>query len=200
MEGGRSKGYNWNRKGYQRDTGYHPMSTRIAILGHSNVPRSLEITNATVRIFRKSGARACRFTTYPEFSGIWDFRPHITFLFLGSNDIIENCSSHVITNLTLNIAEDIETRTGGIVCILQIEPRIDLTERHINAAGYKRVAKRANKRISRAWRTREYLEWGGFLRRLFDRTGYHFNELGKNYIKERITHRAETIMSRWNRD
>ena len=183
----------------QVKTGHHLMSTKIAILGHSNVPQSLEIANATVRIFRKPGARAWHFTTYPEFSGIWDFRPDITFLFLGSNDIIESCNSHVITNITLDIAEEIESRTGGIVCILQIEPRIDPSGRHINARAYKRVAKRANKRISRAWRNHEYLEWGGFLRRLFDRTGYHFNELGKQYIKERITHRAETIMSRWNR-
>jgi len=63
-----------------------------------------------------------------------------------------------------------------------LEPRKDPREGYIDVEGYKRVARAVNKRVSREWRNKEWLEFGGYLRRFLDHTGYHFTEEDRRYI------------------
>ena len=59
---------------------------KVAIVGHSQVPREITIPNVETRVFRKPGARIQHFYSdlLPE---VQAFSPDVTVIFLGGNDI-----------------------------------------------------------------------------------------------------------------
>ena len=73
---------------------------KVAIVGHSQVPREISIPNVETRVFRKPGARIQHFHSelLPE---VLDFSPDIIVIFLGGNDIdaSPDCSQRVANGL-----------------------------------------------------------------------------------------------------
>ena len=64
----------------------------ISIVGHSLVPRSVgNIPGCEIRIFRSPGARVSCFESDPILASVLDWQHDLTILFIGGNDINDNC-------------------------------------------------------------------------------------------------------------
>ena len=62
---------------------------RVAIVGHSQVPRSFRVhsnPDIEIKIFRRPGGRISHIDE-PPLSDAFEYNPDLVFLFLGGNDI-----------------------------------------------------------------------------------------------------------------
>ena len=63
------------------------MVYRVAIVGHSQVPKSIQaIENVEVRIYRKPGARLANFENYEEFQELFNWQHDLNIIFMGGSD------------------------------------------------------------------------------------------------------------------
>ena len=172
---------------------------RIAIAGHSyvgrlNLSRTLyQPGNLQVRRFAKPGGTITSFRT----SGAWDalvrWRPDLTFLVLGGNDIVDGVCVWTLVGRLADLVLELEEETGGRCHIVGIECRDN--PRGISAEDFKRVKNAVNRGLKRVHRIRgrytnmqfyhEYLSWDGvhldnrgteqLLRHLLAETRRHFH-------------------------
>ena len=160
---------------------------RVAIVGHSNVPTHFSHPGVEVRIFRKPGAWITQFDTYAEFRNLFHWPHDLCFLWLGSNDIYTGCGTQSIATQIIQLARRIEDQVGSTVVVVLIEPRNCPDDYQITTEEYTLVARGINRQINRARPGvgRRIGFWGEAAQHL-DHTGWHFNDIGKQLVKDRF--------------
>ena len=95
---------------------------KVAIVGHSQVPREISIPNVETRVFRKPGARIQHFHN-ELLPAVLEFAPDVIVIFLGGNDIdvSADCALRVANGLK-GIIEILKDNCREVIFI-QIEWR-----------------------------------------------------------------------------
>ena len=105
---------------------------KVAVLGHSYV-RDLRLPARTVieesnlaihyRNFFTPGATVTSIQTSSVWERLIAYKPELTFLLIGGNDITPESSPRNIARSIIAVAKRIKDETGGEICILTIERR-----------------------------------------------------------------------------
>ena len=96
---------------------------KVALVGHSQMPRSLRVDNAEVKVFRAPGGKLANFHRDSRLNQVLSWPHNLTYLWLGSNDINPESNIGDLINQTKAIASEIEERCGSQVIIVEIEHR-----------------------------------------------------------------------------
>ena len=162
------------------------MVYKVAILGHSQVPRDFpEIAGVETRIFRKSGAKLNNF--YDTFEDVLYWQHNHTIIFLGGNDIgvgPNRWKPQQIATKLIEICWHFHN-LGNAVSLVLIEPRnyfSDVYHKH-----YRNQADGVNRRLKRySWHTEAPYHTINFSAVPFQRShtidGTHFRPLAIQHI------------------
>ena len=75
---------------------------KISVVGHSQVPKKLEVEDAEIRIFRGPGDRADNFHNDTRMSEVLNWEHDLCILWIGSNDIDqESRPKDIAENITI---------------------------------------------------------------------------------------------------
>ena len=123
---------------------------KVALVGHSHVPAELTVdVPAEVDIFRSPGAKIKSFFNNPLLTPVLQQKYHLIVLWLGSNDVRDNCNINDIVGQVKTVVEALEKTCGADVRFCLLEPR--LTERQfpcrIDQESYIKVAKAVNRKL-----------------------------------------------------
>ena len=154
----------------------------ISIVGHSLVPRSVGgVTGSEIRIFRSPGAKVSRFESDPTLASVLDWSHDLTILFLGGNDINDDCIPSEIARDLQHVIELIHNRCNSSIALILIEKRNPTPNNRFNvtAASYNRIASNINNRLKRSYKNKPYVRFLSvgakpFQQRLPD--GVHFDD------------------------
>ena len=132
--------------------------TRIAFFGHSYVRylRAADtgrqyyqgadgIKSYEIQYFSVSGAKVGSLRNSAEWYNLGLYRPHVTFLFIGGNDIRYDIVPKELAREITDLALEIEQITNGSCKIVNIEKR--LKTRGISADDFNKVANAVNKNL-----------------------------------------------------
>lgn len=107
---------------------------KVVLFGHSYVkylptdPRPVTLPDNpkeafTVKPVYVSGGRVATVRQTEEFQFVLDYKPDVTYLIFGGNDIDKQTHPKTLAQHREQLAQEIESRTGGIVRIVGIESR-----------------------------------------------------------------------------
>lgn len=122
---------------------------KVSIVGHSQVPRCLEISCAEIKCFRALGGRADSFFKDIRLLDVCNWKHDLSILWIGSNDIAHGINPSQLTAKIKEIVRVIEQECGAIVCVCLIEPRFYSGERPISTSNYKKVQHSVNRKLKR---------------------------------------------------
>ena len=123
---------------------------KVALVGHSQVPRSLSVDNAEIRIFRAPGGKLENFHRDTRMKQVLSWRHDITYLWLGSNDVHPEVKILDLIEWNKAIASEIEDKCGSKVIIVELERRIYPPERPlIDQRRYKQITRSVNRALLR---------------------------------------------------
>lgn len=170
------------------------MAYRVAILGHSQVPRSIPMPESIqVRIFRRSGARLDLINDYEEFREFFSWEHEHNVIFIGGNDLTLRSNALTpqdVSGRLINLCQSLHEK-GQTVSLCQIEPR-----RYPNSV-LNRFYARSQEIVNR--RLKNYIRNRRNIYRLinFNTTpfaeghlpdGVHFKPLIQEWIKDKMAH------------
>ena len=122
---------------------------KVSLVGHSQVPRVLEIDGVEIRIFRAPGGHAHSFESDHRLNQVLNWEHDLSILWLGSNDITNGINPGLLADKILDVAREIESNCGASVRICLIEPRVYSRRGPISTEDYKKVQNSINKKIKR---------------------------------------------------
>lgn len=164
-----------------------PQRYRVAIVGHCQVPRSLdvEIENTEVRIFRAPGAKVENFFSDDRMGQILLWKHELTILWMGSNDINPNTKACELTQKILEIGRIIEQICGSKVIIVEIENRLyQASNPVISNERYKKIKRAINRALLKSKKF-FCINFNGFEFTL-GRDGMHFETSSKDLIQQKL--------------
>ena len=124
---------------------------KVALVGHSQIPRSLNVNNVEVKIFRAPGGKLANFHRDSWLNQVLSWKHQLTYLWLGSNDINPASSTSELITQTQAIAREIEERCGSQVIIIEIEHRQYPPHRLvIEQEAYKKIRRSVNRALLRS--------------------------------------------------
>lgn len=159
---------------------------KVAVVGHSQVPRSFDaVANTEVRLYRAPGARARNFFEDNRLNQVLEWKHDLTIVWIGSNDINPNTQPRELTDLILNIGKVIEQNCCSKVIVVEIENRL-YQSRHpiISSERYKKIKRSVNTLLLRS---KQFL-CINFNNLMFTlgRDGVHFETSAKTLIKQKL--------------
>ncbi len=159
---------------------------KVSLVGHSQIPKTLLVDLAEVRIFRVPGARAESFFCDPRLNSVLNWKHDHCVLWLGSNDIAEGVEPGNIFEVIREIVHTIERECGAGVHVCLVEPRIYSGVRPITTNNYKKIQNAVNKKIKRSLRNQViHFNTASFVNELAD-DGVHFSEQGQARVRAKI--------------
>ena len=81
---------------------------KISVVGHSQIPKKLEVENTEIRIFRAPGGRADNFNNDTRMNEVLNWKHDLCILWIGSNDIDQESKPKDIVENISQIVESIE--------------------------------------------------------------------------------------------
>lgn len=165
----------------------------IAIVGHSLVPQTIgTIGAATVDIYRSPGGKVSSFETNNVLSSVLH-KPHdLTILFIGGNDINDDCVPSNIAKDIQHTVELIHSHCDSHIALVLIEYRNPRPGNRFNvtASKYRRIANNINNRLKRKFKSTSYVQFISVGAKPFQygvtRDGVHFDENSKTQIKHKF--------------
>ena len=126
------------------------MVYRVAIIGHSQVPKSFMQAigqDVQVRIYRRPGARLEKFDEYEEFEDVFHWQHDLNIIFLGGNDIFHMPADDIAKQLIALAGRFVAL--GQDATLVMIEPRQYTGFSKEYAEKYKVEMLRVNRKIKR---------------------------------------------------
>lgn len=164
----------------------------VALVGHSLLPHSIgPVHGASVRVFRSPGARVSNFENNSILFQVLNWRHDFTILFLGGNDINDDCVPSKITSDIVTVVEQIHTYCSSDIAIVLIEHRNPPSNNRFNvtAANYNRIANSINNKLKKKFKSRSYVRFLSVGAKPFQygvADGIHFNEETKIHLKAKF--------------
>ena len=81
---------------------------KISVVGHSQIPKKLEVENTEIRIFRAPGGRADNLNNDTGMNEVLNWKHDLCILWIGSNDIDQESKPKDIVENISQIVESIE--------------------------------------------------------------------------------------------
>ncbi len=157
---------------------------KVALVGHSQIPRHLEVTNVQIRIFRAPGAKARTFFEDDRLNRVLEWEHDLTILWIGSNDIETSTNPARIFSDVKNIIKEITAKCQSLVHVCQIEPRTN--PKGMSVEKYKKFQVGINNRVKRALKTPNiHFNNIQFVQELSE-DGVHWNERGQAQVISKI--------------
>ena len=174
---------------------------RVALVGHSQLPYSLEVEGADVEIFRSPGGRAYSFYEDGNLNDVLNWSGDLAILWIGSNDIQQNTHVSDVVDNIIDIKESIEEECGATVVIILIEPRCYPDDYPVDEARYRKIQKSINRKLERVLPDTEFIQFNtSMYQQELAEDGVHFSEEGKELIEDRIRSCIEEHLSDANSD
>ena len=150
---------------------------KVAIVGHSLIPRHLEVPQCEVRCFRAPGGRARDFDRDPRLNQVLSWPHHITILYLGGNDVHPEVEVREITDNIQAVIAKIEEHCESRVAVVLLEPRqLPIVTRGLNRSRYRTIYQAVNRRLQRLLGRRQTFQFGAQpYRQNLRRDGIHWN-------------------------
>ena len=164
---------------------------RVAIAGHSQLPRELEVTHAQVEIFRKPGALVRDFFDRETLGKIFEKNYDVVVLWIGSNDVKENTSVRELVLQIINLIVEVQHSCGAQVIFICLEDRrYGEGNRFIPPRRYRTVRDAINKRVRHWARSQPEVQVPGWSSNTFELAsdGVHFTTETKERIKRVLRH------------
>lgn len=153
---------------------------KVALVGHSQIPRHLEIPNVQIRIFRAPGAKARTFFEDDRLNRVFEWEHDLTILWIGSNDIETSTNPARIFVDVKNIIKEITAKCQSLVYVCQIEPRTN--PRGMSAEKYKKFRVGINNRVKRALKTPNIHFNNIQFEQELSEDGVHWSERGQDHV------------------
>lgn len=169
---------------------------RVAIVGHSQVPKYLYVPGVDLRIFRAPGGRAYNFFSDSRLNPVLEWQNDITLLWLGSNDIDQDTQSQSLVTNIIEIVEAIEDSCDSTVYPIQIEPRSYPDEYIVSNDSYKKVQRAVNRKLKRCLKGKCFIHFNtAFYVEHLAADGVHWDEEGKQHVRDRLEYYIESIVN-----
>ena len=159
---------------------------KVSLVGHSQIPYSLNVHNSEIRIFRAPGGRASSFFSDERLNRVLSWKHDLCLLWLGSNDIADGIDPSLLTNTIREITRTIERDCEAVVCICLIEPRLYSGVRPISAENYKKVQHSINNRIKRCMRNQVIHFNSNFYVESLSSDGVHWSSAGRSKVEDKL--------------
>lgn len=164
----------------------------IAVVGHSLVPRSIKpVDGAKISIYRAPGAKACNFESNEALSSVLSFPHDLTIIFIGGNDIYNNCTPSYITHNIQTLIEQVHDYCHSHICFILLESRHPPVGNRFNidAEQYNKVANNINNRLKRKYKNKTYVQFLSVGAKPFQHgvtDGVHFDFEAKAHLQLKI--------------
>jgi len=122
---------------------------KVSLVGHSQIPKSLNVPNVELNIFRAPGGKASSFFEDNRMNEVLKWEHDLCILWLGSNDIKSNTNPDELLDRIAEICHAIERDCQAVVIVCQIEPRLYLREIPVSHNQYKKIQGGINNRLKR---------------------------------------------------
>ena len=181
---------------------------KVALVGHSLIPRHLYVDRCEIRIFRAPGARTHEFGRNDALRPALDWQHDLTILYLGGNDVTPTCRVKKIADNIEKLVKTFQERCESEVAIVLLEKRyvgyeelgipVGVRLPRISESHYKTVASAINTRLKRRLRGHKFFHHGArpFTVRL-QPDGVHFNsqarEMQRNLYCEYIAEKRDAF-------
>lgn len=163
----------------------------VAVVGHSLTPRYIQtVEGANIHIFRSPGAKASSFITN-SIAEVLNLKHDLTILFIGGNDIHNNCMPAVITNDICGIIEQIHHYCNSHICFVLLEHRNPVPGNRfdIDADQYNRVANSINNRLKGKYKNKPYVQFLSVTAKPFQNgtvDGIHFDRDSQVHLERKF--------------
>ena len=164
----------------------------VSLVGHSLLPHNIgPVHGASVRVFRSPGARASNFENNSILSQVLNWRHDFTILFLGGNDINDDCVPSKITNDIVTVVEQIHTHCNSDIALVLIEHRNPPPNNRFNvtATNYNKIANRINNNLKKKYKSNSHVRFLSVGAKPFQfgvTDGVHFNDETKAHLKAKF--------------
>ena len=164
---------------------YHSqVKCKVALVGHSQIPRRLNIPNVEVNIFRAPGAKASTFFDNFRLNEVLKWEHDLTILWIGSNDIGSHTEPETVFNFIKEIYQAIQENCKSVVYVCKIEPR--LHPRNCPTDRYKKIQCGINNRIKKRIKSPNiHFNNLSFVEELGG-DGVHWSEAGRERVESKF--------------
>lgn len=171
---------------------YQMISKVVKIVGHSLVPSFIEpVEGTSIEIFRSPGAKVSTFQSNQLLSNVLTIPHDLTILFIGGNDIHNNCTPSLISSNIEHLIEQVHSYCGSFIYFVLLEHRDPPIGNRFNidADQYNRVANNINKRLKRKYKNASYVKFLSVSAKPFQRgvtDGIHFDRESEIHLRRKL--------------
>ena len=157
---------------------------KVSLVGHSQLPEQLTVSNTEIQIYRSPGARADEFFEDETLREVLNWEHDLCILWLGSNDIDGETSPNEIAENIKEIIEEIEQECQAVVWICLVEPRF-YTNGFMSDEDYRRAQRRINRVLKELGN--QVIQFNGqqWIEAL-NSGGVHWTAEGKKRVKNKL--------------
>ena len=159
---------------------------RVALLGHSQIPRRLDhhIEGVEVTIFRAPGGKVTNFLKDNRLNRILNFEHDLAIIWLGSNDLEYGGTSRLTVDSLISVANLVEEQCHSRVILVELENRkYPPYNERIPEGDYMRLKRAVNKKIQK--HRFKYIHFRTSQFEL-DVDGVHFTEDAQGLVREKL--------------
>ena len=177
----------------------------IGWVGHSQVgwqslnPNHQPIPDATVTLYRKPGALAKNFFSYPELTQALQDNLELAILWIGGNDINPSTSPRTILDDIRQIRQEF-SRVNTNVIIMTVETRRyqEGSRHYVNPQVYNRMKNAINRRLQKDYAGRIILTGGLTVNEShLNVDGVHLGREGRGNIENKVVGAINNYMVGW---
>lgn len=161
--------------------------TRVAVVGHSQVPSFLDVEEVELKIFRAPGGRADGFYSDSRLNTVLEWEHDYCLLWLGSNDIESDTIPEEVVKDILEIVNSIEDNCGSTVYPVQVEPRFYSDDYPVSHDWYKKVQRAINRKLKRRLKGKCFIHFNtAYWVEHLAADGVHWDSEGKECVRDRL--------------
>ena len=157
---------------------------KVAIVGHSQVPKDFKYEGTEVRTYRAPGGKAVKFENDERLNKVLEWKHDLTFLWIGSNDIDPDTAPWPLAKKILEIAQVIKVNCESEVIIVEIENRENTSRSRITNEQYKKVKRGVNRHLLKD-KVFLSINFGATFFTLA-RDGVHFETEAKDLVRQKF--------------
>ena len=176
----------------------------VAIVGHSLVPHSIgNVHGATVEIYRSPGSKVASFESNEVLSKVLHMPHDLTILFIGGNDIHDECVPATIAHDIISTAEQIHHHCQSHIALVLVEHRNPIPGNRFNvtASKYRRIANNINNRLKNKLKSKSYVQFLSIGAKPFQygvaRDGVHLNKGSELHLQHKFRNTIKYFLDKF---
>lgn len=162
------------------------VSFKVSLVGHSQLPGGIHLSQVDLRTYRSPGARADSFYENGTLCEVLEWPHDLCILWIGSNDIEQHSVPAEITNNIVGIVQTIEEATNAIVWVVKLEHRFYQEGGPVTQTDYRKIQRGVNKKLESRLSNRLINFNSEMWVELMGEDGVHWSQEGKQRIRKRF--------------